>query len=99
MGHPAIVHLGLRIRPGRKEPLHRVGMAAAGRHMKRPLTSVGGFIKWIHLGLVQWPGGRATFFWEKFFSSCFFFQRYLICNNKHDTKTYSTWPAYAYFES
>ena len=22
-------------------------------------------VKWIHLGLVQWRGGRATFFWEK----------------------------------
>ena len=62
MGHPAIAALGLRIRPGRKEPLHRVGMAVEGRQMKRTPTSVGGLLSgfsWVWFsGLV---GGQLSF--------------------------------------
>ena len=74
MGHPATDPvLGLRIRPGRKEPLHHVGMAVAGRPMKRPPTSVGGLLSgfiWVWFsGLV---GGQPSFgrsFFELFLLS------------------------------
>ena len=80
MGHPATDPvLGLRIRPGRKEPLHHVGTAVAGRHMKRPLTSVGGLYS-CGFGSVAWREGNLLL--GEASSSCFFFQWwFLICKN------------------
>ena len=66
MGHPATDPvLGLPDPPGPK------GAAPPRRNCRcwpphEEASHLGRWVvKWIHLGLVQWPGGRATFFWEK----------------------------------
>ena len=57
--------------PGPPDPPGPKGAAPPRRNCRcRPpneeALNLGRWVgKWIHLGLVRWPGGRATFFWEK----------------------------------